>query len=195
MSLKKITSLIKQQLNDMNSWNVTSYSLTGKDSSNYTYTYNQLLYVMEPDIDSLSEAKKMIDSVMNGEKLDSSYSNSIGKSSQVTKVKPQVEVSNKSNVKTNNEDEIKKAKIVNIKFLSDGKLIYQKEINENSKVLEPEELEKEGYIFIGWYLNDELYDFNETVKEDLTLVAKWQEKQLQEEDEDTNQEEENNIQN
>ena len=86
ISMKKITSLIKKQLKDMESWNVTSYSLTGTDSSNYTYTYNQLLYVMQPDQDSVEEAIKLIDRVLNDEELDNSYQNITGTSSKVTKV-------------------------------------------------------------------------------------------------------------
>lgn len=85
ISMKKITSLIKKQLKDMKSWNVTSYSLTGSDSSNYTYTYNQLLYVMQPDEESVEDAIKLIDKVLNGEKLDNSYENITGTSNKVTK--------------------------------------------------------------------------------------------------------------
>lgn len=85
MGSKKITSLIKMQLNDMTPWNVTSYSLTGYDSSNYTYTYNQKLYVMEPDSDSISEAMDLIEKTLNGEHLDGSYQENTGISSKVTK--------------------------------------------------------------------------------------------------------------
>lgn len=85
MGSKKITSLIKMQLNDMTSWNVTSYSLTGHDSNNYTYTYNQKLYVMEPDSDSINEAMDLIEKTLNGEHLDGSYKENTGTSSKVTK--------------------------------------------------------------------------------------------------------------
>ena len=86
MSLKKITSLIKMQLNDMSSWNITSYSLTGRDSKDYTYTYYQLLYVMEPDEESVNEAISLIDRVIAGEILDSSYGEVSGTSKNVSKV-------------------------------------------------------------------------------------------------------------
>ena len=85
MSMKKITSLIKMQLNDMSSWTITSYSLTGSDSYNYTYTYNQLLYVMEPDEDSVSEAIDLIDKVIAGEQLENSYEDLGSSSNKVTK--------------------------------------------------------------------------------------------------------------
>lgn len=86
MSTKKITSLIKMQLDDMSPWNITSYSLSGVDARNYTYTYNQSLYVMEPDIESVSEAKQLIQSTLGNKKLDSSYGEYDGQSSTVTEV-------------------------------------------------------------------------------------------------------------
>ena len=87
MSMKKITSLVKMQLKDMPTWNITSYSLTGTDSKDYTYTYNQLLYVMKPDEDSVTEAVQLIDKVLNDETLDNSYSNLSGSSNKVSKAK------------------------------------------------------------------------------------------------------------
>ena len=35
---------------------------------------------------------------------------------------------------------------------------------------------KKGYSFIGWTLNNEIYNFSNPVSKDLTLVAKWEEK-------------------
>lgn len=43
-------------------------------------------------------------------------------------------------------------------------------------VIKPSDPTKEGFEFLGWYLNDELFDFNTIVKADLSLIAKWQEK-------------------
>lgn len=109
MGSKKITSLIKMQLNDMTSWNVTSYSLTGHDSSNYTYTYNQKLYVMEPDSDSISEAMDLIEKTLNGERLDGSYKQNTGTSSKVTKSYQNTTSSNiKKTTGTKETDSIKK---------------------------------------------------------------------------------------
>lgn len=51
------------------------------------------------------------------------------------------------------------------------------EVEEGKKVSEPEEPIKEGYNFIGWYLNDEKWSFKGyVVTENITLVAKWEEK-------------------
>ena len=74
MSSKKITSLIKMQLNDMASWNISTYSLEGADSRDYTYSGgNVQLYVMEPVLGSVEEATKLINSVIKDKKLEVVY--------------------------------------------------------------------------------------------------------------------------
>ena len=75
MEDKDIQKLIKMQLNDMAKWNITSYSLDGYDGD-YEYTYShphQKLYVMHPYEETVTKAKSLIDSVYNGEVLESSY--------------------------------------------------------------------------------------------------------------------------
>lgn len=74
MTESDIQKLIKMQLGDMASWNITSYSLDGTDSSNYTYSVpTQKLYVMEPEKETVLEAQSLIDKVIAGEILESSY--------------------------------------------------------------------------------------------------------------------------
>lgn len=74
MSDNDIQKLIKMQINDMASWNITSYSLDGTDGSEYTYSYpTQKLYVMKPIEETVTEAQGMIDKVYAGELLESSY--------------------------------------------------------------------------------------------------------------------------
>lgn len=69
-----ITKLIKMQLSDNKSWNITSYVLNGTGASEYTYSYTgQKLYVMKPDNDSISKAKNMIEEVISNKLLESSY--------------------------------------------------------------------------------------------------------------------------
>lgn len=91
MSVKTLTSLVKSQLNDMAGWNIHSYSLTGRDATDYTYTYNQLLYVMKPDETSVNEAITLIDDILSGKELENSYTNLGGASNKVTKVPQPVE--------------------------------------------------------------------------------------------------------
>lgn len=74
MSSKKITSLLKMQLNDMASWNVSTYNLVGVNSNNYTYSGgNAKLFVLEPILGSIEEAHKLIGDVKKGKKLDPAY--------------------------------------------------------------------------------------------------------------------------
>lgn len=71
---KDILKLVRMQLDDMASWNITSYSLNGTDANDFTYSApNQQLYVMRPNQDTINGAKSRIAQVINGEKLDSSY--------------------------------------------------------------------------------------------------------------------------
>ena len=74
MSSNKITSLLKMQLNDMATWNVSTYSLDGVNSNNYTYSGgNVKLFVFEPKLGSIEEAHNLINDVKNGKKLKASY--------------------------------------------------------------------------------------------------------------------------
>ncbi len=50
--------------------------------------------------------------------------------------------------------------------------INDKNVILNQTVEEPT-IKREGYKFLGWYLNDELYDFATPITSDITLIAKW----------------------
>lgn len=105
MSQKKMTALIKMQLKDMAKWTVTSYSLNGGDGREYTYTYGgQKLYVMIPYKDSITQAKNLISSVVNGEKLAGSYVEYTGSSTLVT-VPSKNNTNNTINKETNEKEE------------------------------------------------------------------------------------------
>jgi len=63
---ESIYSLINKQLDSMPNWNFDTYSLNGFDSENGTYTFgDQQLYVMEPDMNTVEEARNKIDFIMN----------------------------------------------------------------------------------------------------------------------------------
>ena len=54
-----IVSLVKDELKNNNKWDIETYTLDGKDSYEYTYTYPfEKLYVMIPNKDSLSDKIK-----------------------------------------------------------------------------------------------------------------------------------------
>ena len=74
MTDNDIQKLIKMQLNDMASWNITSYSLNGYDVYEPVYySPNSKPYVMIPYEDTVTEAQNLIDKVIAGELLESSY--------------------------------------------------------------------------------------------------------------------------
>ena len=89
MPTDRLTALLKMQLKNRYKWIITSNSLEGSNSSNYTYSYSaSKLYVMEPDEESVAKATSLINSVINGEILDSSYSDNPTNAKSVTKNTP-----------------------------------------------------------------------------------------------------------
>ena len=55
-----------------------------------------------------------------------------------------------------------------------GTLIEEIELDQEATILQPADPEKEGYEFVGWYLDGELFDFdNYVVNESITLKAEW----------------------
>lgn len=86
MPMRNIIKLAKMQLRDNSKWTITSNSLTGTGSMDYTYTYPyQSLYVTVPDEESVKLSKEMIEKVVNGEMLESSYSGDSDNVHSVTK--------------------------------------------------------------------------------------------------------------
>lgn len=62
-----ISMYIKNQLENMNGWEIEMQEVTGYDSGGYTYSMpGWYLYVMEPDMDSVNTAKNKIKNVING---------------------------------------------------------------------------------------------------------------------------------
>ena len=48
-------------------------------------------------------------------------------------------------------------------------------IEKGTAVEKPEDPAKDGFVFAGWYLGEESYDFTKPVDENITLTAKWEE--------------------
>ncbi len=55
-----------------------------------------------------------------------------------------------------------------------GSEITELEVKPGSTIKKPKDPEKEGYTFIEWQLNGRRFNFNTTIKEDITLKAKWE---------------------
>ena len=66
---------------------------------------------------------------------------------------------------------------VTFDYATEGKANGVVKVEENQKVTKPDDPTKEGYDFAGWYLGNDLYDFNTPVTQAITLVAHWTEKQ------------------
>ena len=70
MSESQIQELIKTQLSEGASWNITSMAAEGTGDNQYCYSYSGApLYVMQPDQASVDAIKAAIDQVENGETL------------------------------------------------------------------------------------------------------------------------------
>ena len=66
-----------------------------------------------------------------------------------------------------------KLKEVTITFDSDGGTKVDSIQTLEGKVIEEPKVEKEGFIFLGWFDGDKLFDFSKPVEKDMTIVANW----------------------
>ena len=66
----EISSLVKLQLDEMPSWQIGQYSLNGSDAHDYTYSMGQqVLYVMEPNLETVQTASDNIKGIIEGKPL------------------------------------------------------------------------------------------------------------------------------
>lgn len=69
-----------------------------------------------------------------------------------------------------------KDKSFTIKFdTNGGSNIANQVVNGKNKLSIPSDPIKSGYTFDGWYLDDNLFDFNSIIKSNITLTAHWKE--------------------
>ena len=73
-------------------------------------------------------------------------------------------------ITTTTTTQAKYAVIFNRNMGSDVTTIY---VNKGGIVGKPVDPVREGYVFAGWYLHGELYEFNTPVKSNIVLIAKW----------------------
>lgn len=61
---EQIGELVKMQIQDTTAWNITSYTVSGTGMTGYTYSLpGQAVYVIEPSLDSVAEAKGKIQEI------------------------------------------------------------------------------------------------------------------------------------
>lgn len=78
-------------------------------------------------------------------------------------------------INTNNKNQ--KNIIHNIIFESStGVLIEEQTVKHKDQVERPKDPTQQGYIFVGWMYQNEIYDFSLEVTKDLVLEAKWSKK-------------------
>ena len=58
-----------------------------------------------------------------------------------------------------------------------GTSVPYKMVDKTKAVSKPADPTRSGYTFLGWYLNNTLYNFSKGVYDNITLVAKWQQVQ------------------
>ena len=62
-----------------------------------------------------------------------------------------------------------------VTFKDEGKILEEKIVKYGRKVEKPNNPEKEGYKFVGWYRYGEPFDFDSEIFENITLIAEWEE--------------------
>ncbi len=55
-----------------------------------------------------------------------------------------------------------------------GSPVASVKVEAGKTIMEPDNPTRNGYLFTGWYLNDQLFDFNGEINNDVVLTAKWQ---------------------
>ncbi len=79
MNTDKITDIIKMQIDRAPKWNITSMTLTGTGTNDYTSVFpDKKVYVMIPNEDTIKAAIEALEDVRNGKKLESSYQENTG---------------------------------------------------------------------------------------------------------------------
>lgn len=77
-------------------------------------------------------------------------------------------------------DELPEETYYDVTFDSNGgSNVSNQKVKEGNIVTKPEDPKKEGYTFLGWYLDDEEFDFDQKVLNNITLTAKWELKETQ----------------
>lgn len=65
-----------------------------------------------------------------------------------------------------------------VTFTDNGVTISEQKVMNGEKAVRPYLEPREGYLFDGWFLDQELYTFDQGVTKDLALVAQWSEAQF-----------------
>ena len=66
--------------------------------------------------------------------------------------------------------------MLTVVFMVDGEAYHESLVAYGDVADAPQAPDKEGYIFVGWFLDDddEVFDFATEIKENIALIAKWE---------------------
>lgn len=82
----------------------------------------------------------------------------------------------KNEIKNIVSDYEERVKTYTVTFNSNGgNTISPQTIKENNILSKPANPTKSGYTFLGWYYNNNVFDFNTKVNQDMTIIAQWKE--------------------
>lgn len=70
MPYDEISDLVKLQINEMPQWDIQQYSVDGTGTMSTTYSMNQMLYVMQPDYNTVNQAKEFFRMIYNDEIIE-----------------------------------------------------------------------------------------------------------------------------
>lgn len=75
-----------------------------------------------------------------------------------------------------------KSKKCTVTFSNDGATFTTQTVNKGAMVTDPGAPTKDGYKFLGWYNGDSKWNFTSAVNSNLTLEARWEKIEVEEED-------------
>lgn len=82
-------------------------------------------------------------------------------------------VNNKSNTTTNNNKNNTVTRYTVTFDTNGGTYVESKIVEVGKTIMKPDNPSKNGYDFIGWNLNGNLFDFNSPINSNITLTAAW----------------------
>ena len=102
-----------------------------------------------------------VESLIEESQITNSESKSIGESIQMSSIGEQT--SEKESVTT----------FVVVFDTDGGSWVSQQAVKEGETALVPQSPTKDGFVFIGWYLREQKFDFNTPINANIVLTAKW----------------------
>ena len=147
MPMSRITSLIKEQIIKNPKWDISMNSLSGSDSSNYTYSSpKSTSYVMVMDDKSVEYGSKLIKSIIENKKIDSEVIDDVSGDNGESKFEAKLV---RSRVKLNKGDEYIYHGFVS---LYDGVDVTSK----TSVKFRVNDREFDNYFDLVWYITNSL---------------------------------------